>query len=83
MNRSRGKLLKLASSLVLGLTLVLFVAAAYLHGLSEELLLEAGVFLVSVKLVLSTQKSEIVVGELQEKLASMEAKLDAILAKLP
>jgi hypothetical protein len=83
MNDSRGKLLKLASSLVLGLTLVLFVAAAFLHGLSAELLLEAGVFLVSVKLVLSTQKSEIVVGELQEKLASIEAKLDAILAKRP
>jgi hypothetical protein len=83
MNAPRAQFLKLASALVLALTLVLFVTAAWLHGLSAELLLEAGVFLVSVKLVLSTQKSEIVVGELQDRLASMEAKLDSILAKRP
>ena len=83
MNASRRRLLQLASTLTLALTLVLFAAAAWLHGLTGELLLEAGVFLVSVKLVLSTQKSEIVVSELKEKLDSLEAKLDSLLAKRP
>jgi len=77
MSPAKQKLLRLASSLTLATTFVLFVAAAFLHGLSSEMLLEAGVFLISVKLVLSTQKSEIVVEELRAKLESIERKLDA------
>lgn len=79
----RRNALKLASAATLLLTLVLFVVAAWLHGPSSELLLEAGVFLVSVKLVLSTEKSEIVVQELKGKLNSLEAKLDALLENQP
>ncbi|MGZ3651197.1 MAG: hypothetical protein ACXVB9_22350 [Bdellovibrionota bacterium] len=77
MSPHKQKLLNLASSLTLVITFVLFVAAAVLHGLSSELLLEAGVFLVSVKLVLSTQKSEIAVEEMRAQLDSIERKLDA------
>jgi hypothetical protein len=78
-NPLRRKALKLASTATLALTASLFLAAAWIHGASSELLLEAGVFLVSVKLVISTEKSEIVVTELREKLDSLEAKLDALL----
>ncbi|MGZ3706189.1 MAG: hypothetical protein ACXWP1_09915 [Bdellovibrionota bacterium] len=77
MSPHKQKLLNLASSLTLVITFVLFVAAAVLHGLSSELLLEAGVFLVSVKLVLSTQKSEIAVEEMRAQLDLIERKLDA------
>ena len=40
------------SLLVMALTLVLFLIALFTVGLTHDLLLEAGVFLVSVKLIL-------------------------------
>ncbi len=63
-------------SLVVALvTLVLFVAALFAKGLTHDLFLEAGVFLVSVKIIrLSYENSQSV-----ERLS---VKLDAILAVL-
>jgi hypothetical protein len=37
---------------VMAITLVLFIAALFTKGLTHDLFLEAGVFLVSVKLIL-------------------------------
>ncbi len=39
------------SWVVIAITLVLFLVALFLKGLSHDLLLEAGVFLISVKLI--------------------------------
>lgn len=47
-----------ASALTLALTLVLFVVALFAKGFTHDLLLEAGVFLVSIKLVLAGYKNE-------------------------
>ncbi|HEX9011700.1 MAG TPA: hypothetical protein VF804_15140 [Holophagaceae bacterium] len=47
-----------ASAITLALTLVLFVIALFVKGLTHDLLLEAGVFLVSIKLVLAGYKHE-------------------------
>ncbi len=47
------------SLIVMGLTLILFVLALFAKGLTHDLLLEAGVFLVSVKLILVTYKSSV------------------------
>jgi hypothetical protein len=44
---------------VMGLTLVLFVVALFAKGLTHDLLLEAGVFLVSVKLILAAYKNSV------------------------
>lgn len=44
---------------VMGLTLVLFIAALLVKGFTHDLLLEAGVFLVSVKLILMAYKSSL------------------------
>lgn len=38
--------------LVIALTFILFVAALFLKGITKDLLLEAGVLLVSIKLIL-------------------------------
>ena len=48
------------------ITFVLFVLALFAKGLGHDLLLEAGVFLVSVKLILMTYKNSVAV-EHQEK----------------
>ena len=44
--------LDVASRIVIALTLVLFGTALFIKGLGHDILLEAGVFLVSVKLIL-------------------------------
>jgi hypothetical protein len=72
----KKKWIDLASCLTLVITVVLFVVAVFEKGMTHDLLLEAGVFLVSVKLVLSTRKSEALLKSLQEQLDSIERKLD-------
>ena len=44
--------LDLGSIIVILITLVLFVVALFVKGFTHDLLLEAGVFLVSVKLIM-------------------------------
>ena len=56
------------SVLVMVITLVLFITALFLKGLSHDLLLEAGVFLVSVKLILMGYKSNASSASIQKKL---------------
>ena len=63
-----------ASAVTLIITIVLFAAAIFEKGMTHDLLLEAGVFLVSVKLVLASVKSK-------QALDSIERKLDQILRK--
>ena len=63
-----------ASILVIILTFVLFVIALFAKGLTQDMLLEAGVFLVSVKLIITSSQNAIVAE-------AVRAKLDEILAK--
>jgi hypothetical protein len=66
-----GKYLDPGSQLVMLLTLGLFVAALFLKGLSHDLLLEAGVFLVSVKLIIMSYKNAVASKRLEEQLGAM------------
>ena len=61
------------SWLVIAITLALFVVALFEKGLSHDLLLEAGVFLVSAKLILMTYKNGVATDTLQEKLDVIHA----------
>ena len=45
------------SLVVIALTLTLFVIALFVKGFSHDMLLECGVFLVSVKLILMSHKN--------------------------
>ena len=63
------------SLLVIAVTLILFVFAIFTRGLTHDLLLEAGVFLVSVKLILMAYKSSVSAKSLERKLDHIEAML--------
>ena len=65
------KILDVGSTVVITITFVLFALALLYKGFTHGLLLEAGVFLVSVKLIFMSYKSNAMKR-------SMEAKLDAI-----
>lgn len=58
------------SLIVIGLTLALFILALFTTGFTHDLLLEAGVFLVSVKLIMmaysNSQTNEIIIKKLDE-----------------
>lgn len=64
-----------ASVVVIALTLVLFVVALFSKGLTHDLLLEAGVFLVSVKLILMSYKQSQSAARAQERLERIEELL--------
>ena len=72
-----------ASLVVIILTLVLFLGALAVKGLGHDLLLEAGVFLVSVKLIIMAYKSSVASQVIAQELAAIRssvAKLEAELA---
>jgi protein-S-isoprenylcysteine O-methyltransferase Ste14 len=63
------------SILVIALTLVLFVVALFVKGVQHDLLLETGVFLVSVKLILMSHKSTILGREVVDRLDQIHDSL--------
>jgi hypothetical protein len=63
-------------------TLALFVAALFFKGFTHDLLLEAGVFLVSVKLVLAAYKASVAEEELRRRLDGIESGLRRIEATI-
>ena len=66
-----------ASAATIVVTVVLFAIAIVEKGFTHELLLEAGVFLVSLKLILSSAKADLATREIQAQLAEIKQKLDA------
>jgi hypothetical protein len=77
MSKSRHSMMKAldwGSWVTLSVTIVLFVLALVEKGLTHEILLEAGVFLISVKLVLSAHKTHMLIKTLSEKIDSFEYK---------
>lgn len=63
------------SSVVALITLGLFVAALFVKGLTHDLFLEAGVFLVSVKIIVMAYKNSVAVDQLNEKLDKILTEL--------
>jgi hypothetical protein len=59
------------SIVVIILTFVLFVAALFIKGLTHDLLLEAGVLLVSVKLILMSHKNSVLARQTEERLEAI------------
>ncbi len=51
------KWIDIGSLIVIGVTLVLFVTALFAKGMTHDILLEAGVLLVSVKLIMMAWKN--------------------------
>src|SRR4029077_10956674 len=65
------------SIVVIALTLILFIVALFLKGLTHELLLEAGVFLVSGKLILMSYKNRVCLLETEDRLEQVRGWLRA------
>lgn len=63
------------SLLVALITLALFVGALFTKGFTHDLFLEAGVFLVSVKIIVMAYKNSVAIHR-------VEKKLDAILSEM-
>ncbi len=66
------------SGAVIVVTFVLFVAALFFKGLGHDLLLEGGVFLVSVKLIMMAYKSSVATAKLNTRLDGLETTLARI-----
>jgi hypothetical protein len=63
------------SVLVIVLTFGIFILASYLKGFTHELLLEAGVFLVSVKLIVMASKNTKTASRVEQHLKRIEELL--------
>jgi hypothetical protein len=63
----------LGTLLVIAVTFVLFVAALFTTGLTHGLLLEAGVFLVSVKLIMMAHKNSVASKNVSNEIAEIKA----------
>jgi hypothetical protein len=70
-----NKPIDLGSLLIAAITLCLFIAALFVKGFSHDLFLEAGVFLVSIKIIIMAYRNSVSIGRL-------DRKLDAILGRL-
>ena len=66
------------SAVVIALTLVLFLASVFVKGFTHDLLLEAGVFLVSVKLILMAQKNTAFAQVTDQRLERIATLLEGI-----
>lgn len=74
----RHRYLDPASTVILAVTLVLFIVALVVKGLKHDLFLEAGVFLVSAKLVLMAYKVSVANSITQERLDVIQESLRRI-----
>ncbi len=81
MSNSASKHLDFWSVVVIVLTLLLFLWALFLKGFTHELLLEAAVFLVSVKLILLSYRNSISARLADERMAQMQDALRRIEAR--
>ena len=59
----------------MAMTLALFVGALFIKGLTHDLFLEAGVFLISVKLILMSYKHGVYIDQIHHKLDELKALL--------
>ena len=67
--------LDIVSQIVIVTTFVLFVVALLIKGFGHGLLLEAGVFLISVKLIMMAAKNFLLAKHLDDRLDRIEATL--------
>jgi hypothetical protein len=63
------------SLVVIALTFTLFIVALFIKGLTHEILLEAGVFLVSMKLIMMSHKNSVLAKKTEFQLERIFANL--------
>lgn len=70
------KHLDLSNTIVIALTCILFVIALFSTGFTKDLLLEAGVLLISVKIIILGASNRISNMEIIKKLDEISEKLE-------
>ena len=60
------------STVVIFITFTLFFISLFLKGLTHDILLESGVFLVSVKLIIMSYKNNLYINELNKQLEEIK-----------
>ncbi len=65
----------LGELIVIGVTFFLFIVALFVKGFTKELLLETGVFLVSLKLILNSRKNSIYSQRILSELAEIKSRI--------
>jgi hypothetical protein len=63
---------------VIALTIVLFVVALFAQGITKDLLLEAGILLVSIKLIMFNYKQSLFDREVISRLDAIQKDLSAL-----
>jgi hypothetical protein len=71
------------SFIVIMITFILFIAALFTKGFTHDLFLEAGVFLVSVKIIIMSYKNSILSETLNAQLMDIRAIVERIETNLP
>lgn len=66
------KYFDVGSGVVIAITFILFTTALFVKGITHDLLLEAGVFLVSVKLIMMSYKNSEFVQHLENELEEIK-----------
>jgi hypothetical protein len=64
------------SMIVIIVTFVLFVLALFTKGFTQDLLLEAGVFLVSVKLIMMSYHNSVYIKSIENELQEIKGLLE-------
>lgn len=70
------KYLSLGDTVVIIITFLLFAAALFVKGFTNALLLEAGVLLVSIKIIMMNYKLGLSSQKILDKLADLEKRLE-------
>ena len=65
----------MGSITIIVITFILFVMALFFTGFTHDLLLEAGVFLVSVKLIIMAYKASVLSEDIHRELAEIKELL--------
>ena len=68
----------IGSIIVIAATFILFTMALFFTGFTHDLLLEAGVFLVSVKLIIMAYKSSVISKDIFRELTAIKILLKNI-----
>jgi hypothetical protein len=71
------KHIDIGSLIIILITFFLFIIALFVKGLTKELLLEAGVLLVSIKLIMMAQKNGAISNEISNDLEEIKKMIKA------
>jgi len=64
-----------ASLFVVIVTLTLFIVALFTKGFTQDLLLESGIFLVSVKLIMMSYRNSVYIKSIEDELKEIKGLL--------